>query len=35
MPKGKKNPHAVVLGKQGGKKGGKGRWRGVPPEERS
>ena len=35
----KKNPHAVALGRQGGKKGGpkggKARWEGVPPEERS
>ena len=35
----KKNPHAVALGrlggKKGGKKGGKARWEGVPPEERS
>ena len=30
----KKNPHAVALGKKGGKKGGKARWEGVPPEER-
>jgi hypothetical protein len=35
MPKRKKNPHAVALGKKGGKKGGKARWEGVPPEERS
>ena len=31
----KKNPHAVALGKRGGKKGGKARWEGVSPEERS
>ena len=35
MPKKKKNPHAVALGKKGGKKDGKARWEGVPPEERS
>ena len=39
MEKRKKNPHAVALGrlggKKGGKKGGKTRWEGVPPEERS
>ena len=35
MPKKKKNLHAVALGKKGGKKGGKARWEGVPPEERS
>jgi hypothetical protein len=35
MPKRKKNPHAVALGRKGGKKGGKARWEGVPPEERS
>jgi hypothetical protein len=39
MEKRKKNPHAVALGrlggKKGGKKGGKARWEGVPPEERS
>jgi hypothetical protein len=38
MAKRKKNPHAVALGKIGGKvggpKGGKARWAGVPPEER-
>ena len=31
----KKNPHAVALGKRGGKKGGKARWKGVSPQERS
>jgi hypothetical protein len=35
----RKTPHAVALGrlggKKGGKKGGKARWEGVPPEERS
>ena len=31
----KKNPHAVALGKRGGKKGGKARWEGVSPQERS
>jgi hypothetical protein len=39
MEQRKKNPHAVALGrlggKKGGKKGGKARWKGVPPEERS
>jgi hypothetical protein len=39
MEKRKKNPHAVALGrlggKKGGKKGGKARWEGVTPEERS
>ncbi len=34
MPK-VKNPHAVALGRKGGKKGGKARWQGVPPEERT
>jgi hypothetical protein len=35
----KKNPHAVALGRKGGKvggpKGGVARWRDVSPEERS
>jgi hypothetical protein len=31
----KKNPHAAALSKLGAKKGGKARWKGVPPEERS
>lgn len=31
----KKNPHAQVLGRLGGIKGGKARWVGVPPGERS
>jgi hypothetical protein len=31
----KKNPHAVALGKRGGRKGGKARWKGVSPQERS
>jgi hypothetical protein len=39
MEKRKKDPHAVALGRKGGlrggKKGGKARWEGVPPEERS
>jgi hypothetical protein len=35
MAKRKKNPHAVALGRKGGKKGGKARWEGVSPEERS
>ncbi len=30
----KKDPHAVALGHKGGKKGGKARWEGVPPEQR-
>jgi len=30
-----KNPAAVALGKLGGKKGGKARWRGVPVKQRS
>jgi len=34
MAKKKKNPHAVALAKLGSKKGGKARWKGVPPEER-
>jgi hypothetical protein len=31
----RKNPHAVALGRTGGKIGGKARWREVSPEERS
>jgi len=31
----RKNPAAVALGRLGGKIGGKARWRGVSPEERS
>ena len=31
----KKNPHAVALGRLGGRKGGKARWAGLTPEERS
>ncbi len=31
----RKNPHAVALGRKGGKKGGKARWAGVSPEERT
>jgi hypothetical protein len=31
----RKNPHAVALGRKGGKRGGKARWEGVPPGERS
>jgi hypothetical protein len=31
----KKNPHAVALGRIGGKKGGKARWEGVSKAERS
>jgi len=30
-----KNPHAVALGRRGGKRGGKARWEGVSPKERS
>jgi hypothetical protein len=30
-----KNPAAVALGKLGGKKGGRARWKGVSKEERS
>jgi hypothetical protein len=32
---GKKNPHAVALGRLGGKKGGKARLKTMTPEERS
>jgi len=35
MGRKKKDPHAVALGRRGGKKGGKARWAKVPPEERS
>jgi hypothetical protein len=35
----RKNPHAVALGRKGGKvggpKGGKARWEGLSPEQRS
>lgn len=31
----KKDPHAVALGRKGGKKGGKARWEGVTAAERS
>lgn len=31
----KKDPHAVALGRKGGKRGGKARWEGIPPEKRS
>jgi hypothetical protein len=31
----RKNPAAVALGRKGGKKGGKARWRGVSADERS
>ena len=31
----RKNPHAVALGRKGGKRGGKARWEGVPSGERS
>jgi hypothetical protein len=30
-----KNPHAVALGRKGGKKGGKARWAGVSAEQRA
>jgi hypothetical protein len=33
MAKKTKDPYAVALGRKGGKKGGKARWEGVPPEE--
>jgi hypothetical protein len=33
MPK-SKNPHAVALGRKGGKIGGKARWAGVSAEQR-
>jgi hypothetical protein len=29
----KKNPHAVALGRKGGKIGGKNRWKGVSKSE--
>jgi hypothetical protein len=31
----RKDPHAVAMGRKGGKKGGVARWRDVSPEERS
>ena len=31
----RKDRHAVALGRKGGRKGGKARWEGVPPAERS
>ena len=31
----KKNPHAAALSKLGAKKGGKARWNGISPEEKS
>lgn len=31
----KKDPHAVAMGRKGGLKGGKARWEGVSPEQRS
>jgi len=34
-PDDRKNPAAVALGKLGGSKGGKARWRGVPKKKRS
>jgi hypothetical protein len=30
-----KNPHAVALGRKGGKRGGKARWEGVSKAERT
>ena len=30
-----KDPHAVAMGKKGGKRGGRARWEGVSPAERS
>lgn len=30
-----KNPHAIALGKKGGKKGAKARWADLTPEQRS
>ena len=35
MTKKKKNPHAVALGRKGGKKGGPARAANMTPEERS
>jgi hypothetical protein len=34
-PEDGKNPAAVALGKLGGPKGGKARWKGVPKKKRS
>ncbi len=31
----RKDPHAVALGRKGGRKGGKARWESVTPAERS
>lgn len=31
----RKDPAAVALGRKGGKKGGKARWKGVSAEQRS
>jgi len=31
----RKDPHAVALGRRGGKKGGKARWEGVSKKEHS
>jgi len=31
----KKNPHAVALGRKGGKKGGKARWADLTQQQRS
>ena len=35
VAKKRKNPHAVALGRRGGKKGGPARAAGMTPEERS
>ena len=35
MAKKRKDPAAVKLGRKGGLKGGKARWEGVSPEQRS
>jgi hypothetical protein len=35
MKKKRKDPHAVALGRKGGRKGGRARWEGISAEERS
>lgn len=35
VSKRRKDPHAVALGKKGGKTGGVNRWKNVPADERS
>jgi hypothetical protein len=35
VAKRRKDPHAVALGKKGGRKGGRARWANVSAEERS